>query len=156
MKKQLLNFAVVGGGPTGIEWSAELHDIINEDMKKIYPDLVKYAHITVYDVASKVLSMFDDKLSQYAMDHFKREGISIKTNHHVEELRTGVPAHLKNQKNIHDDATCYTLKLKEEGEVGIGMCVWSTGLMVSPLRKIPIPNTYVAVDRISSQVLVIC
>jgi NADH dehydrogenase FAD-containing subunit len=28
MKKQLLNFAVVGGGPTGIEWSAELHDII--------------------------------------------------------------------------------------------------------------------------------
>ena len=87
MKKQLLNFAVVGGGPTGIEWSAELHDIINEDMRKIYPDLIKHTNITVYDVAPKVLSMFDDRLSQYAMDHFKREGISIKTNHHVEELR---------------------------------------------------------------------
>ena len=127
MKKQLLNFAVVGGGPTGIEWSAEIHDTINEDMKKIYPDLVEYSSITVYDVAPRVLSMFDEKLSQYAMDHFKREGISIKTNHHVEELRTGAPRALQNQEEIHDDTTCYTIKIKEEGEIGIGMCVWSTG-----------------------------
>ncbi|KAK3700147.1 hypothetical protein LTR37_016150 [Vermiconidia calcicola] len=130
MRKQLLNFAVVGGGPTGIEWSAELHDLITEDMKKLYPDLVKHAHITVYDVAPTVLSMFDEKLAKYAMNHFKREGISIKTSHHVEELRTGAPG--QEQKKIKDDATGYTIKLKEEGEIGIGMCVWSTGLMMNP------------------------
>jgi NADH dehydrogenase FAD-containing subunit len=45
MKKMLLNFAVVGGGPTGIEWSAELCDMINEDMKHLYPDLVGYAKV---------------------------------------------------------------------------------------------------------------
>lgn len=65
MKKQLLNFAVVGGGPTGIEFSAELHDLISEDMAKLYPDLMQYYKITVYDVAEKVLSMFDDKLAKY-------------------------------------------------------------------------------------------
>ena len=45
MKRMLLNFAVVGGGPTGIEWSAELCDMIEEDMKKLYPELVGYAKV---------------------------------------------------------------------------------------------------------------
>lgn len=45
VKRMLLNFAVVGGGPTGIEWSAELNDIIEEDMRKLYPDLVGYAKV---------------------------------------------------------------------------------------------------------------
>lgn len=134
MRKQLLNFAVVGGGPTGIEWSAELHDIVNEDMKRIYPDLIKYVHITVYDVADKVLSMFDDRLGQYAMERFARQGISIQTNHHVEELRMGAPTALQSESSseVKDSSSCYTLKLKEEGEIGIGMCVWSTGLMMNP------------------------
>lgn len=132
MKRQLLNFAVVGGGPTGIEWSAELHDIIREDMAKLYPELIKYYKITVYDVSSQVLGMFDDKLAKYAMDTFKREGIQIKTSHHVEELRRGVPKHVLEKGNVKDDMSCYTLKLKEEGEVGVGMCVWSTGLMMNP------------------------
>jgi NADH dehydrogenase len=134
MKKQLLHFAVVGGGPTGIEFSAEMHDLINEDMKRIYPDLIKFAKITVYDVAPTVLSMFDEKLSKYAMDHFKREGINIKTSHHVEELRRGVPSSYQQQPQLDGikDDNSYTIKLKEEGEVGVGMCVWSTGLMMNP------------------------
>lgn len=124
MRRQLLNFAVVGGGPTGIEFSAELHDLINEDMKKIYPELIKYHKITVYDVAEKVLPMFDEKLAKYAMQKFKREGIDIKTSHHVEELRSGAPA----ERSVSEDAEDYrlfTLKIKEEGEIGVGMCVWS-------------------------------
>lgn len=88
--------------------------------------------VTVYDVAPKVLSMFDEKLSGYAMKHFKRHGIDIKTSHHVQELRTGVPQHVKDKGLISDAASCYTLNLKEEGEVGVGMCVWSTGLMMNP------------------------
>lgn len=132
MKKQLLTFAVVGGGPTGIEWSAELHDMIHEDMARFYPELVKFANITVYDVAPKVLSMFDEKLSKYAMQTFKRQGISIKTNHHVESLRRGAPGAVEQCEDAQDSTTCYTIKLKEEGEIGVGMCVWSTGLMVNP------------------------
>lgn len=127
MRRQLLNFAVVGGGPTGIEFSAELHDLINEDMAKIYPELIPYHNITVYDVASKVLPMFDEKLADYAMQKFKREGIHIKTSHHVEELRPGAPAERGTDQHL-----LYTLKVKEEGEIGVGMCVWSTGLMQNP------------------------
>ncbi|KAH5692304.1 hypothetical protein HBI44_163160 [Parastagonospora nodorum] len=131
MRRQLLHFAVVGGGPTGIEFSAELHDLINEDMAKIYPELIKYHKITVYDVAEKVLPMFDEKLAGYAMQKFKREGIDIKTSHHVEELSTGAPVERSASDNV-DDYRLFRLKIKEEGAIGVGMCVWSTGLMQNP------------------------
>jgi NADH dehydrogenase FAD-containing subunit len=131
MRHQLLNFAVVGGGPTGIEFSAELHDLIHEDMSKLYPELIKFHKITVYDVAEKVLPMFDKKLADYATQKFNREGIEIKTSHHVEELSPGAPA----ERSLSDDAKdyhLYTLKVKEEGELGVGMCVWSSSILSHP------------------------
>lgn len=143
IKKNLLNFAIVGGGPTGIEFAAELHDLISEDLARIYPELIPFHKITVYDVSPKVLPMFDESLAKYAMDAFRREGITIKTSHHVEGLKRGAPG---NSPDSHADYACYTLKVKEEGEVGVGMCVWSTGLMQNPfvasaLHELPqLPN----------------
>ncbi|KAF2222044.1 hypothetical protein BDZ85DRAFT_264803 [Elsinoe ampelina] len=127
-RRALLHFAVVGGGPTGIEFSAELHDLIKEDMTRLYPDLVKYHKITVYDVAPQILSMFDKKLGQYAVDAFKRDGIEVHTSTHIEELRPGLPG----RKPEGDWSSAFTLKVKEEGEVAVGMCIWSTGLMMNP------------------------
>jgi len=132
MKKQLLHFAIVGGGPTGIEFSAELNDLIREDLAKLYPDLVQYYKITVYDVADKVLPMFDEKLGQYAMKTLKREGVRVLTSHHVEGLRVGCPKDFERQREVQDTPSCYTLTIKEQGEIGVGMCVWSTGLMMNP------------------------
>ena len=133
MREQLLNFAVVGGGPTGMEFSAELADLIHDDLSKLYPNLKGFAKITVYDVAPKVLSMFDESLAKYAVETFKRENIAVKTEHHIEELRRGLPkkdgAHID---GVYDTEGCYTLKIKEEGEVGVGMCVWTTGNMMNP------------------------
>ncbi|KAI4751486.1 FAD/NAD(P)-binding domain-containing protein [Aureobasidium sp. EXF-3400] len=144
MKRQLLSFAVVGGGPTGIEFSAELHDLISEDMSKIYPDLMQYYKISVYDVAEKVLSMFDDKLAKYAIERFTREGIDVKTSHHVKSLRRGSPKKLQDggDQVVKDDTSCYTLDLEEEGEVGVGMVVWSTGLMMNPFISKSLAKPY--------------
>lgn len=132
VKRQLLKFAIVGGGPTGIEFGAELHDLIHEDLAKIYPELIPLHKIVVYDVASKVLPMFDEKLAEYAMSKFRREGIEIKTSHHVQELRPGAPCEATEPSQSKDNMNLYTLKIKEEGEIGVGMCVWSTGLMQNP------------------------
>jgi NADH dehydrogenase len=132
MRQCLLNFAIVGGGPTGIEFSAELHDFITQDLSKIYPELIKFVKITVYDVAPKVLSMFDEKLGKYAMQILSREGVRIQTSHHVEELRDGCPAALTSDQSIKDQGTIWTLKTKEDGDIGVGMVVWSTGLQMNP------------------------
>lgn len=133
LRKQLLNFAVIGGGPAGMEFSAELSDLVHADMRRLYPGLLEFVRITVYDVAPKVLSMFDASLAKYAMEAFRREKIHIKTEHHVEELRPGLPqATQKDLAGISNAERCYTLKTKEEGEVGVGMCVWATGNMMNP------------------------
>jgi NADH dehydrogenase FAD-containing subunit len=42
-RRQLLSFVIVGGGPTGVEVAAELHDLINDDLAKLYPDEVSAA-----------------------------------------------------------------------------------------------------------------
>jgi NADH dehydrogenase FAD-containing subunit len=124
VRKKLLHFAVVGGGPTGIEFAAELHDLVKEDLVKMYPDLMKFVAITVYDVAPKVLPMFDKTLANYAMDMFKREGISVKTEHHLTRIRPD-----------EDTEGCFKLKITEYGdrEIDAGIVVWSTGLMQNPL-----------------------
>jgi NADH dehydrogenase FAD-containing subunit len=123
-RKKLLHFAVVGGGPTGIEFAAELHDLIRDDLSKMYhPDLMKFVGITVYDIAPKVLPMFDQTLADYAMETFKREGIAVKTEHHLTRIRP-------------DEETegCLKLRIKEyDHEVNAGIVVWSTGLMQNPL-----------------------
>ncbi|KAJ5245276.1 hypothetical protein N7489_005372 [Penicillium chrysogenum] len=125
MRKWLLSFAIVGAGPTGIELAGSLRDFIYSDLMALYPSLSGIPKITLYDVAPKVLSMFDESLSRYAMETMKREGIDIKTSHHVKSLRWGAPGapppyHM-------DPKRCLTLTTEEDGELGVGMCVWVTG-----------------------------
>lgn len=120
LKKELLNFTVVGGGPTGIEFAAELHDLLHEDMAKIYKDLMQYVQVTVYDIAPKVLPMFDQTLADYATDLFNRQGIRIKTEHSLQSIRR--------------EGDILKLRIKgEDKEVGAGLLVWSTGLTQNPL-----------------------
>ncbi|KAF9890419.1 hypothetical protein FE257_006087 [Aspergillus nanangensis] len=125
MRRWLLHFAIVGAGPTGTELAASLRDAIIQDMVALYPGMRGIPRISLYDVAPTVLSMFDEKLSRYAMETMKKEGIDIKTSHHVESLRWGEPGAAPPYEM--DPKRCLTLTTKEEGEVGVGMCVWVTG-----------------------------
>ena len=36
--QRLLHIVIVGGGPTGVEVAGELSDLINRDLKKMYPE----------------------------------------------------------------------------------------------------------------------
>ena len=77
-KWNLLHFAVVGGGPTGIEFSAELYDFVRDDMANLYPELSSMVTMTVFDVSPRILNGFDDSLSKYAMARFERQGIQLR------------------------------------------------------------------------------
>lgn len=145
LREQLLRFAVVGGGPTGMEFAAELSDLVREDLAKLYPALVSKVKIAVLDVAPTVLSMFDEQLGKYAMETFRREGVEVKTSHHVKELRPGLPRPDSSEENMGDIADsqgCYTLTTEEDGDVGVGMCVWSTGNMMNPFVQKALAKTH--------------
>ncbi|KAI5806047.1 hypothetical protein EDC01DRAFT_609437 [Geopyxis carbonaria] len=112
--RNLLHFAIIGGGPTGIEFAAELHDLIHDDLARVYRSLAGIPRITVYDVAPTILGMFDANLQAYARAVFKRQGIEVRTEHHVSQVEA--------------DA----IVTKEDGRVPVGAVVWSTGLAPSP------------------------
>ncbi|THH02946.1 hypothetical protein EW145_g6668 [Phellinidium pouzarii] len=119
-RRNLLNFCIVGAGPTGVEFAAELHDLIASDIKRSYgPQLARLARITLYDVASRMLGGFEKGLAEYAERKFSRDGINIKLKHHVERVEDGI------------------LHVKEQGEgshsLPFGVLVWSTGLAPNPL-----------------------
>lgn len=59
-RHDILQIRVVGGGPTGVEYAAELHDFVISDVERMYPQLKGKIGITLYDVAPGILMSFDE------------------------------------------------------------------------------------------------
>lgn len=59
----LISGAILTGVATGVEFAAELFDLCHEDLKKLYPNLIPHIKISIYDVATKILPMFDASLA---------------------------------------------------------------------------------------------
>ncbi|KAH7294665.1 hypothetical protein KP509_27G012100 [Ceratopteris richardii] len=119
-KSKLLHFVIVGGGPTGVEFAAEMHDLVYEDLHKLYPDLMEYVKISVIQSGDHILNTFDERISQFAELKFQRDGIEVKTGSRVLEIKD-------NAIVTKDKAT------GQITEVPYGMVVWSTGIGTRPL-----------------------
>jgi NADH dehydrogenase len=66
-RRRLLSFVVSGGGPTGVEFAAELYDMLNEDLCRFYPKILRN-EISVHVIQSRshILNTYDEALSKYA------------------------------------------------------------------------------------------
>jgi NADH:ubiquinone reductase (non-electrogenic) len=76
-KKKLLSFVIVGGGPTGVEVAAEVYDMVVEDMKDLYPQLIPFVKIRVIELMDYILSTYDRKIGEYTSHLFKRNGVEL-------------------------------------------------------------------------------
>lgn len=56
-RKKNLHFVIVGGGPTGVEFAAELHDFVAEDLTKLYPAIQDLVKISVIQSGEHILTM---------------------------------------------------------------------------------------------------
>ncbi|KAK9866248.1 hypothetical protein WJX84_006230 [Apatococcus fuscideae] len=120
-RQKLLSFVVVGGGPTGVEVAAELHDMIDEDLSRLYPELIQDVRIRIIELQDHLLSTYDRAISNYTAKTFKRAGIEAMVNSKVQEVRRG--------------AVIVKLPDGSTQEVPFGACVWSTGVAIHPLMK---------------------
>lgn len=50
-RKRLLSFVVVGGGPTGVEFAAELQDYVDQDLSKWIPEISKEIKVTLVEAS---------------------------------------------------------------------------------------------------------
>ncbi|CAN1284432.1 External alternative NAD(P)H-ubiquinone oxidoreductase B2, mitochondrial [Linum perenne] len=121
-RTKMLHFVVVGGGPTGVEFAAELHDFVTEDLVRLYPAAGKYVKITLLEAADHILTMFDKRITEFAEDKFKRDGIDVKLGSMVTKV---------SDKEI-------SAKSRANGQVSnipYGMVVWSTGIGTHPVIR---------------------
>ncbi|KAF7729451.1 NADH:ubiquinone oxidoreductase [Apophysomyces ossiformis] len=119
--ERLLHMVVVGGGPTGVEYAAELHDFLAEDLKKWYPELAGKIKITLIEALPNVLPAFSKQLIEYTESTFKQQNISIHTKTMVKEVR---------EKEI--------VVQKPDGSMDTmpyGLLVWATGNTSRPLIR---------------------
>ncbi|XP_071907051.1 external alternative NAD(P)H-ubiquinone oxidoreductase B1, mitochondrial isoform X2 [Coffea arabica] len=121
-RKTNLHFVIVGGGPTGVEFAAELHDFVFEDLVNIYPGVKDLVKITVIQSGDHILNTFDERISTFAEQKFSRDGIEVLTGRRVVSVSDRI----------------VNMKMKSNGEdisMPHGMVVWSTGVGSRPVVK---------------------
>lgn len=108
-QRSLLHIVVVGGGPTGVEISAEMSDLFNEDMEKLYPHLKGKMTISIHDAAPFILGAFEEALRQHSIQSFSKRGVTVITDSKIKEVAAD---------HIVTEA---------EGRIGCGMVLWTAG-----------------------------
>ncbi|KAG7095159.1 hypothetical protein E1B28_005938 [Marasmius oreades] len=110
---RLLHVVVVGGGPTGIEVSGEIHDFLEDDLKSWYPELAGRVRISLVEALPSVLPMFSKQLIEYTESTFKESKIDVLTKTMVKEVK--------------DNSVVLQMPDKTIKEFPCGMVVWAGG-----------------------------
>ncbi|MEW4922723.1 NAD(P)/FAD-dependent oxidoreductase [Algibacter sp. 2305UL17-15] len=80
-RNALMNFVIVGGGPTGVELAGALAEIKKGILPKDYPDLdTRLAQIHIVQSGDCILKGMSAKASQKAEDFLEKLGVNIWTN----------------------------------------------------------------------------
>ncbi|KAJ2184677.1 NADH:ubiquinone oxidoreductase [Coemansia sp. RSA 518] len=112
-RDRLLHVVVVGGGPTGVEFAGEMHDLVTEDLAKWVPSLSRHIKITLVEALPNVLPSFDKRLVKYTEYMFAKNGIQLRTNTRVHSV---------------GDRTLRVSTNGVESDVPYGTIVWAAGI----------------------------
>lgn len=106
-----LRIVVVGGGATGVEMAGALAEMRNQGLGKVYPELdPANIHITLLEMADRLLLPFDPKLSRYAAKQLTKRSVDLRLSTAVSEVRADAV--------IVNDGT----------EIPADVVIWATGI----------------------------
>ncbi len=112
-----LTFAIVGGGPTGVELAGTLAEIaqhtLHGEFRRADP---RRARVLLLEAGPRVLSSFPESLSEKARTQLRKLGV---------EVRTGVPVAAIDGEGV---------KLGEE-RIAARTVLWAAGVAASPLAR---------------------
>jgi len=128
---EILNIAIVGGGPAGIELAGALAEMKRYVIPKDFPGLdVSKMNINLYEAAPKLLSVMS-------------ENASVKSEIYLKEL--GVNVFLNAKVNSYDGAT---ITLADNTTFQTDTVIWTAGVKGVPIGGLP-NDVIVGGNRIS-------
>jgi NADH dehydrogenase len=87
-RERLLTFAVIGGGPTGVEYAGALEELIAVVRRKDFRHGDRpAARVVLIEGANRLLGMFDSRLGAAAARSLRAKGVEVWTGVMVSELR---------------------------------------------------------------------
>eukprot|EP00560_Eucampia_antarctica_P006355 CAMPEP_0197825468 /NCGR_PEP_ID=MMETSP1437-20131217/2537_1 /TAXON_ID=49252 ORGANISM="Eucampia antarctica, Strain CCMP1452" /NCGR_SAMPLE_ID=MMETSP1437 /ASSEMBLY_ACC=CAM_ASM_001096 /LENGTH=598 /DNA_ID=CAMNT_0043425471 /DNA_START=83 /DNA_END=1876 /DNA_ORIENTATION=- len=142
-REAILTFAVIGAGPTGVEFASELRDFVEQDGPKYYPNLLKHVRIKVIEASPTVLAPFDKTLQEEAVRQLTRK-IMPKDPSYVDLM----PANFELTELLLNSGVSEVKKdviaLDDGREIPYGMAVWAAG-------NGPLPITLQLIDSLKDK-----
>jgi len=125
--ERLLSIAVVGGGPTGVEFAAEMADFINTDVKHSFPQIGDKLKVTLVEALPELLPMFDLAIGQHVKKHLSSVGVDVRTSTMVQSVDDKTIHLGKLASNSTQNGSDQTLEY--------GVLVWVAGIGARPITK---------------------
>jgi NADH dehydrogenase len=132
-RRQLLNFVIVGGGPTGVELAGALSEIARHSLRHEFRNInPSDAQILLVEAGMRVLASYPPELSTAAQRSLERLGVTVRNDTRV----TGIAA---------DHVVLTTSDATERWPTQT--VIWAAGIQASPLAKRLAEATGAALDR---------
>lgn len=81
LTNSLMDFVIVGGGPTGVELAGALSELKNHVFPKDYPELeLSHMDIHLVEANTKVLNGMSEKASKKALEYLQEMGVKVHLN----------------------------------------------------------------------------
>jgi NADH dehydrogenase len=77
-RRAMLTFVIVGGGPTGVEFSGALVELVRYVLAKDYPEIsVTECRVMLVEAADTILASQPEELRKYAVARLRRMGVEV-------------------------------------------------------------------------------
>ena len=134
VRRGWLTFAVVGGGPTGVEIAGQIAELSRRALKHNFRRFDSgEVRVLLFEGGPEILATFGDKLSGKATRELERIGVEI----HVRSIVTHLDADGVDVKGPNGLVQRYSAKTK----------IWAAGTTASPLAKMLAYATGAECDR---------
>ncbi|MCI5057613.1 MAG: NAD(P)/FAD-dependent oxidoreductase [Flavobacteriales bacterium] len=118
-KEALLNFVIVGAGPTGVELAGALAELRNNALPKDFPDLdLSGVKVTLIEAAPRVLSAMSEIASKKSEDYLKGLGVTVMKNTRVKEYENNIVS-IEDGSSILADTLIWAAGVKGQFPAGI-------------------------------------
>jgi NADH:ubiquinone reductase (H+-translocating) len=89
-RRALLTFAIIGGGPTGVELAGAFAELIHHALSKDFPMLdTAQARVVLIEATDKILAAFPESLQRAARRRLEILGVEVRLNAAVQGVERG-------------------------------------------------------------------